>query len=524
MLGVRQYAALAAMLCFGWAAAQIATPAPPASTAGGQVARGAYLATAGDCQYCHSVPGGAPYSGGQPLESPFGAMYSPNITPDKTYGIGNWTDADFYNAVHNGIGKGHSLLVFPKYLYPVMPWQDYSKLTYQDVMALKAYLDTVPPAAVPNRPTDMHFPFTLRAGLLGWRILFFHPQPMQYDPSWSPQVRNGAYLVQALGHCAECHTERNLLMAVKPSRTLAGGQILAQSWYAPDITSSPDGVGNWNRADLVTFLSKDGAPGTGSAYGPMAEVVHESLSHLPPSDIQDIAAYLQTATTAKPAEQPTANGPTANGATIYADNCARCHGANGEGVAQNFPNLAGNPSLAAGPGDDIESMILGGFQPWHENQSAMPAFAALLNNTQVATLTNYIRTAWGNHGAPDATAAQVASIRQAASIFATLNTATTQADLNGTKFDDISGSFELFGDRAHCMLTNAVFTAPKQKITLAGACGQNGSALSGQMTINGQPFLVHLSMQNEGNAAMRFFGQAAGQTFDLNIRLTETVD
>jgi mono/diheme cytochrome c family protein len=167
------------------------------------IERGRYLTVAGDCLPCHSVQGQPPFSGGLAVGSPVGAVYSPNITPDKTYGIGNYTDQQFWNVLHNGIAPGSSLLVFPKYLYPSMPYDAYSKLSYSDVMAIKAYLMSLPAAAVPDRRTQIPFPLNTRAALLGWRMLFFSAQPVQYDASWSPQVRNGAFLVQALEHCSD---------------------------------------------------------------------------------------------------------------------------------------------------------------------------------------------------------------------------------------------------------------------------------------------------------------------------------
>jgi len=486
---------------------------PAAPTAKAQIARGQYLAVAGDCQYCHSVPGGAPYAGGQPVQTPFGNLFTPNITPDKTFGIGNYTDAQFWNVLHNGISPGHSLLIFPRYLYPVMPWQDYNKLDYSDVMAIKAYLDSLQPVAQPDRPSEMHFPFTLRAGLLGWRILFFNRQPIQYNPSWSPQVRNGAFLVQALAHCGECHTQRNILMATEASRNLAGGHLLAQSWYAPNITSemSGGGLGSWSSTDLVNYLYRDGDTTTGAPYGPMKAVVDDSLSRLPVSDIQDIAAYLQTAVPAKPSAAPmprAASYSASESAQVYADNCARCHGANGEGVANNFPNLAHNQSVWDGPADNVISMVLGGFQPWHMNQSSMPAFGQSLSDTQIAAVVNYIRTSWGNSGTADTTGAQAGNLRSLASDWVALSTGTMQAGITGPNrtemFDDISGNLELFGDRNNCML-NASFTstdpsAVTKTAYLSGTCAKAGSAFDGLMAVDGKNFPVRLQMHLTGQA------------------------
>jgi mono/diheme cytochrome c family protein len=480
----------------------IATPVslPSDPQAARQIARGEYLATAGDCQYCHSIPGGAPYAGGQPVQTPFGDLFTPNITPDKTDGIGNFTDAQFWNVMHNGIEPGHSLLVFPRYLYPVMPWQDYNKLSYPDVMALKAYLMSLAPVAAPDRETQMSFPFTMRAGLLAWRLLFFNTAPIRYDPSWSPQVRNGAFLVQALAHCAECHTQRNMLMALEPSRLLGGGHLLAQSWYAPDISgSTADGAGAWSADALFQFLHNDGAVGPGAPYGPMKAVVEDSLSRLPASDVQDIVAYLQTGTAPKSAKlnAPPVDPP-GQGAALYSENCARCHGVNGEGVANNFPNLAGNPAVWNGTADNVISMILGGYIPWHKYQSGMPEFNQSLGDGEIADITNYIRTSWGNKASPDASAAQVGSLRSTASDWAVLDTGTTQASLAGTSFDQISGQVELFGDHENCMLNGSFAAggpAAVPAMSLAGACADQGSRLIGQVTVGGKSYPADLRFQ-----------------------------
>lgn len=480
----------------------VSQPASPNQAA--LIARGKYLAVAGDCQYCHSTPGGAPYAGGVPLQTPFGDIFSPNITPDKATGIGNYTDAQFWNVLHNGIAPGSSLLVFPKYLYPVMPWQDYNKLSYDDVMAIKAYLASVAPVVQKNRPSEMSFPFTMRAGLLGWRLIFFNRAPIQYDPSWTPQQRNGAYLVQALEHCAECHSQRNLLMAVEPSRVLGGGKILAQSWYAPNISSSAtNGVGGWAPDDLFNYLYRDGNVASGAPYGPMKAVVQDSLSRLPASDVRDIVAYLQGAAPARD-NLPAAAAvvPMINGAQIYADNCARCHGADGQGVANNFPNLAHNPSLSNGPADDLISMILGGYTPWHGAQSGMPAFNLSLGDPQIAALSNFIRTSWGNHGAANVTPADVAAERSLASNWVNLSTGNARATISGQTVDDISGTLELFGDRANCTLDASFITQQGVAVHVVGACAQDGSSLRGTLSMNGQSSQAafHLSQQKSGDA------------------------
>jgi mono/diheme cytochrome c family protein len=516
----------------GWTIPDPVNP-PTDPTQAAMIARGKYLTVAGDCLPCHSVRGETPFAGGLAVGSPVGAVISPNITPDKKYGIGNYTDKQFWNVLHNGIAPGSSLLVFPKYLYPSMPYDAYSKLSYSDVMAIKAYLMSLPASPTPNKPTQIPFPLNTRAALLGWRMLFFHPQPVQYDGGWTPQVRNGAYLVQALGHCSDCHTPRNILFGSEYSKFLSGGHILAQSWYAPNITSSPQGTGNWQADDLANYLHDGGKLGAGSPFGPMQEVVYDSLSRLPASDVQDIAAYLQTATKPLPsaAITPAATAELNAGAAIYADNCARCHGANGEGVANNFPNLAGNQAISSGPSYDIISMVLGGYTPWHKDQSAMPAFRATLSDAQIAAVTNYVRTAWNNTGTADATGDQVASLRANAANLVELSRGNVEARIDNAgnimTFDDISGTFSRDGDGLNCQLdAHLKADDPTQSIAainLAGACGHRGSTMDGKMTINGTTSPIHyrLAEQTTGNAlnAVIIYGQIPGRSDQFRVRI-----
>ncbi len=381
------------------------------------VQRGEYLATAADCMPCHTAPGAKSFTGGLSVVTPFGTLYSPNITPDKATGIGTWTGKQFWNALHYGTAPGNSLLVFPKFLYPAMPYTSYSKLSKPDVLAIKAYLDAIPAIHAPHVPNKLMFPFNIRAMLLGWRIMFFRAHPVHFAKGWSPAVRNGAYIAEALAHCTECHSPRNLLFAVKSGETLAGGQIVGESWFAPNISSSKRyGIGGWNRADLVAYLHDSGNMRRGSAFGPMKAVVDYSLSQLPKSDIEDLAAYLQTATPPRRTKfkAPAKGTMIALGAALYAQNCAACHQPGGAGVAGVFPNLKGNQAAWGGPPDDTISAVLAGLLPWHANGPAMPAFGSVLNDHQIAAVTNYVRTAWGNPGAADATSAKVLALRATA--------------------------------------------------------------------------------------------------------------
>lgn len=383
-----------------------------------QIRRGEYLTTAADCMPCHTGPGRVPFSGGLSFETPFGVLFSSNISPSKAAGIGNWTDTQFWHALHDGIAPGSSLVVFPHYLYPAMPYTSYSKMSKPDVLAIKAYLDAIPAVDSTPQKNAMNFPFNIRAMQVGWRIMFFRAEPVHYHKSWSPAVRNGAYVAEALGHCSECHSPRNFLFAIKSGHTLAGAPILSEPWYAPNISSSRKyGIGGWSRHDLVSFLYDGGNMQKGSAYGPMKTVVDDSLSQIPKSDINDLAAYLQTATPARetPSKQivGSANEITA-GKAVYVQDCAACHQADGKGISDVFPNLAGNQSVWGGPANNTIGVVLGGMIPWHANGPEMPAFGGILSDHQVAQVTNYVRTAWDNPGMPDATAAEVFDLRKSA--------------------------------------------------------------------------------------------------------------
>ena len=391
-------------------AASLTAPAAPAAL----IARGKYLTTAADCAPCHTGPGHAPFSGGLVVDTPYGGLATPNITPDKDTGIGNWSDKDFYNALHYGVSPGRSYLVFPKFLYPAMPYTSYTKLSYADVMAIKAYLFSLPPVKVAPTPNSMAFPFNQRPVLLGWRILFFRAGPMHMDPSWDEHLKNGAYLTEVLGHCGECHTPRNMLSAMETGRAYAGAAI--DDLYAPNISSDKtQGVGGWTQADLVAYLHDDGNMVKGSPYGSMGDMTDNSTSQLPISDVIDIANYLQTATkpqhTTPPAAVADAAASASRGAAVYAANCAGCHGKTGGGLPPKFvPNLAGNDSINAAEPFNVIGPVLSGLGPWGKGP-AMPSFAVRLSDQQIADVANYVRTAWANQGVANATPADVMRLR-----------------------------------------------------------------------------------------------------------------
>lgn len=380
------------------------------------VARGAYLASVGDCIACHTAPGGKPLAGGLAMPTPYGTLYSPNITPDKRYGIGQWTEPDFWRAMHQGISPGNTLL------YPVFPYVNFTNVSRQDVDAIFAYLRTISPVAQPNKPNEMDFPFNYRATLVFWRALFFRPHTFVPRADKSNEWNRGAYLVKGLGHCSMCHTSFNMLGATTTSARFAGGLIPAEHWYAPALNASKQlGLGAWSSADIVKLL-KTGVSRHGAVYGPMAVVVEDSLQHLSDSDLNAIATYLQA--------QPIRSSPTDKliakvppqqaaklfqaGQKIYVGQCAACHQINGEGIGDTFPPLASNPSIAAQPGiNAIRMVLLGATQPktaGNPHPVTMPAFAKHLTNEEVAAVVTYIRQAWGNN-APAVSPTDVRRVR-----------------------------------------------------------------------------------------------------------------
>jgi mono/diheme cytochrome c family protein len=264
----------------------ISTPAPNATTQ--FLNRGEYLARAGDCIACHTVPNGAQFAGGRAMATPFGNLYVPNITPDDETGIGRWTTDDFYRMMHTGVARNGALL------YPAMPFASYTKVTREDSDAIYAYLMSVPPVRQQNRPHELRFPFNKRDLLLGWRALYFKEGEYVPDASKSAQWNRGAYLVDGLGHCAMCHTAINALGGSSEAQAFEGGMIPNQNWYAPSLTSNREaGLGHWSEKEIVDLLQV-GVSSRSTVYGPMAEVVYNSLQYLSDEDVAAMAVYLKT--------------------------------------------------------------------------------------------------------------------------------------------------------------------------------------------------------------------------------------
>jgi mono/diheme cytochrome c family protein len=369
------------------------------------VQRGEYLARAGDCIACHTAPEGRIFAGGRAMPTPFGTLYSSNITPDAETGIGKWSTDDFYRTMHNGRFPDGGLI------YPAMPFASYTKVTRADSDAIFAYLKTIPPVNQKNRPQDLRFPYDNRQLLLGWRTLFFTEGEYKPDPNKSAEWNRGAYLVEGLGHCGMCHTPINALGGTSQSEAFKGGLIPMQNWYAPSLTSNREGgLGGWSIKD-ITDLLRTGISARGVVYGPMAEVVYNSLQYLTDDDVRAMAVYLKGIAELSPSPPPSSTLPSSEGSllislgkTVYDARCATCHGAPGEGKPPHWPPLAGNQSIQMESAVNAIRMVLnGGYPPATEGNPrpyGMPPFAGLLSDNEVAAVVSYIRTAWGNRATP----------------------------------------------------------------------------------------------------------------------------
>ena len=399
-------AVLAALLAWRLWPTDDAGPPPPAAntlTAADQIARGAYLAKAGDCMACHTVRGGQAYAGGRVLPTPFGNVISPNITSDRATGIGSWSADDFWHALHNGKSKDGRLL------YPAFPYTNYTHIRREDADALYAFFQTVPAVSQPSQPHQLHFPFNRQFMLVGWRALFFKPAVFREDSRQSVDWNRGAYLVQGLGHCSACHSERNALGA-SSGEDLSGGMIPVQGWYAPALTSDYEaGLGEWLPRH-VTSLLKTGASPRAAVFGPMAEVVQESLQYLSDADINAMTVYLRALpgdgkrSDFKRDKSEEAMAFLAAGAKLYQTHCVDCHGAEGGGKAPGYPPLAGNRALTMEAAvNPIRVVLNGGFAPGtagNPRPYGMPPYGHVLNDVEVAQVVSYLRSAWGNDAPP----------------------------------------------------------------------------------------------------------------------------
>lgn len=427
VLGVIVVGLLAALAFFFWPARLEAVQASAAQPTGAALLeKGRYLATAGDCVACHSTPRGKAYAGGLAFVLPFGTIYSSNITPDRQHGIGGWSDAQFVRAMRHGVDdEGHEL-------YPAFPYTAYANMSTDDLLAIRAYLNTLTPVPAQVRANQLSFPFNQRYLMRAWKLVNGPQHPLERNPNRSAEWNRGAYLVEAPGHCAECHTPRNFMYGLDRSRNYAGA--VAQGWKAYNITSDREGgMGDWTVEEIATYLGTGHAPGRGAASGSMAEAVSLSLRHLTPSDLRAMAVYLHalppvhseagsrpdpaaplmrasTLFTPAPAEA----GGDSRGLRLFEGACASCHGWNGEGVQTPYGSLRGAQTVNDPEATNLIQVILRGSElQTRDGLVHMPAFGQAFTDAEVAALANYVLRHFGNKS-PTVTPERVSKARAAA--------------------------------------------------------------------------------------------------------------
>ncbi len=398
------------------------TGAPADFASADPVARGQYLARAADCQACHTAKGGVPFAGGLAFNLPFGTIWSPNITADKDTGIGNWTDAQFLGALHKGVDDEG------KPLYPAMPYAAYAYMTDADALAIKAYIFSLAPVKKENKGNTLSFPFNQRWAMAIWARLFDADERFAPRPDRSPEWNRGAYLAEAMAHCGDCHTPRSLAQALDNRQKYAGA--VSAGWKAYNITGHRlSGVGAWSDAELGQYLAVGHADGRGTAAGPMAEAVDLSLSHLTPSDIKALVAYVRSAPAIASDDQPApalqpapaspklglADADHPKGKQIFEGACASCHGWSGQGSLNPWATLTGVRAVNDPTATNVAQIVISGAnRRTATGNSFMPAFGHAYTDDEIAAVTNYVTARFGAKGS-SVTPKQVAALRKAAS-------------------------------------------------------------------------------------------------------------
>ncbi len=394
----------AVLLCTASAVGE-AQAEPSAET----IARGKALTVAADCASCHTADPAKPFAGGKRIDTPFGGIYSPNLTPDRDTGIGAWSDEEFYRALRYGEDPDGS-----RY-YPAFPYPNFTKLVRGDILAIRAYLATLTPFSNTAPSPELRWPLNYRVLMRGWDYLFFRPGIFQPNQQKSSEWNRGGYLVEGAAHCGACHTPKNLFGADRRGRAYGGG--LVQGWFAPRLDGAGrSGLKSWSVEDIVEYL-QSGRNGKSHADGLMAEVVVNSTSKMSDADVRAIAVYLKDLPPGPP--EPTVTPPPqaemTAGAAIYAHLCVACHEVDGSGTPRIYPPLPGNANLQSSDPASTLRIILDGAQtvttPRAPNTGSMPAYARDLSDQQIADVTNYIRNSWGN-AAPLVTPAQVEKARR----------------------------------------------------------------------------------------------------------------
>ena len=373
------------------------------------IARGKALTVAGDCASCHTADPLKPFAGGKRIDTPFGSIYSPNLTPDRDTGIGAWSDDHFYRALRYGVAPDGS-----RY-YPAFPYPNFSKLTRQDILAIRAYLATLTPVRNTPPPLELRWPFNYRIVMRGWNWLFFKPGILMPDQQKSAEWNRGRYLVEGAGHCGACHTPKNIFGADRRGQPFGGGRV--QGMFAPRLDAAArSGLKSWSVDDIAEYL-QSGRNGRSHAGELMSEVVVNSTSKMSDADIRAIAVYLKALPAGAPEPAVAAPPPVqmSEGEKLYRGACIACHEADGSGAPRIYPPLPGNANLQSADPSSTLRVILDGAQTVTTlrapNSGSMPAYAGKMSDQQIADVTTFIRNAWGN-AAPAVSAAEVAKARR----------------------------------------------------------------------------------------------------------------
>jgi mono/diheme cytochrome c family protein len=375
------------------------------------VARGKALTEAADCAGCHTADPTKPFAGGKSIGTHFGAIYSPNLTPDRDTGIGGWSDDEFYRALHEGIAPDGS------HYYPAFPYANFTRMTRDDVLAIRAYLATLAPLRNTTPPPELRWPYNYRVLMRAWDWLFFHPRTFTPNPNKSAEWNRGAYLVRGAAHCGACHTPKNWLGANRRGHAYTGSRI--DGWFAPRIDGAKrSGLKSWSVDDLVEYL-QSGRNARSHADGPMADVVANSTSKMSDADVHAMAVFLKELPARTPELSVSRPSPAqmADGEKIYRGACVACHEIDGSGSPRIYPPLPGNANLQSVDPSSTLRIILDGAETLTTkrapNGGSMPAYDGKLSDQEIADVATYIRNSWGN-AAPAVTADRVAKARNTA--------------------------------------------------------------------------------------------------------------
>jgi mono/diheme cytochrome c family protein len=447
IVAIALIAGAAGVFAITWrpAIAAIDPPAPQSFDVS-LVKRGRELAAIGNCSDCHTLRSGKSFAGGLPVPTPFGTIYSSNITPDAETGIGRWPEAAFRRAMRSGVNRDG------QHLYPTFPYDHFTNVSDEDDTALYAFLMTRPPVHAPARANQLSFPLDQRPVIAGWKLLFLRRDTYQADSTKSAEWNRGAYLVEGLAHCGACHTPRNVLGAERASAQFAGGDV--DNWNAFAINAQSPSPVPWNAESLFIYLRDGSHPDHGVARGPMAEVV-SNLSSVPESDIKAIATYMagvfgaptpdrklrgdQVLADAKslPVQLPSAQASQASpvGASIYAAACATCHETD-RALPYGGVNLGLSTAVSAPDPRNVANIVLSGVRPVEGERSAiMPGFASSMNDDQIAALLNYLRARFSNQPAWAGVAKTIADARRTQTVFLQTSPASRNAPADPAQRD-----------------------------------------------------------------------------------------